>query len=814
MYAADGDWKIHASFDNYFQNVYEGADKVYIIAYGQMYNPNNGTYNKPKGEVFVHDKATGETLSYNARNYLSGNIIQTAQYNPMKGYLCIIYNDGNIDLLYDDDKVVNIPSLKNTTLNESKTVNNISFSLDDNLIYLATNFGFIVIDPETRRINKAKNYHQAITSICRVGKKLILTDNSKYYIQDYDKALLSLNDFNVIQPSQRLDIVMPLTENRILAICAWSTGYFQVNEDNTLKYLGSVETNLRFPSYSYGKSGYTLSGTWAIGTVTYDLSKIETCGLPKDELMNFPINSYDFTNYYTAIDRKGVRKYTRDGLNGWGTKFGAEEILSRPNSPSPFLSEFMCYSDKYGLMTQNESASPLSSDISSYPTLISGLKNGVWSNYGPVYLNSPYAGVHTKAKGLVQDPINPNLFYSGSYGQGLQIMDIANPNNTVNIGVKKSPASYLPNFYAIKDTAVETATNKGLKTYMSLSEPAFDNDGNLWVANHNLADSDPLQAVLVWPAATLKAKKYSDVVQIKTGFSTSHDNRILPLKAAVNKNLVLVIPTILYNPPMLLLDHKGTLENCEDDRQQVLSGLYNQDGGAITQDNIYWGYEDPNSGTVWIGTSSGLFTIQPSKMFDNPTSARRIKISRNDGTNMADYLLDGIDVRAITVDGNGNKWFATFGAGVVQTSPDGTHVMRQLTTENSYLPSNETFQICYNKESNSMMIGTADGIAEYFLPGSSTGSGFDQVKIYPNPVRPDFIGYITIEGLLDNALVKICDSEGNLVKELGSSLNGVVKWDGTNITGANVNSGVYYVFMSQKGENASEANVGKVVIVR
>ena len=114
MYAADGDWKIHASFDNYFQNVYEGADKVYIIAYGQMYNPNNGTYNKPKGEVFVHDKATGETLSYNARNYLSGNIIQTAQYNPMKGYLCIIYNDGNIDLLYDDDKVVNIPSLKNT----------------------------------------------------------------------------------------------------------------------------------------------------------------------------------------------------------------------------------------------------------------------------------------------------------------------------------------------------------------------------------------------------------------------------------------------------------------------------------------------------------------------------------------------------------------------------------------------------------------------------------------------------------------------------------------------------------------------------
>ena len=181
---------------------------------------------------------------------------------------------------------------------------------------------------------------------------------------------------------------------------------------------------------------------------------------------------------------------------------------------------------------------------------------------------------------------------------------------------------------------------------------------------------------------------------------------------------------------------------------------------------------------------------------------------------MADYLLDGVDVHSITVDGNGNKWFATLGAGVVQTSSDGTHVMRQLTTDNSYLPSDKAFMAQYNPASNSMMFGTMNGLAEYFVPGASSGDNFDQVKIYPNPVRPDFVGNITIEGLLDNSLVKIVDSEGNLVKELGSPMDGVVRWNGTNLTGAYANSGVYFVLMSRQGEGANEASVGKIVIVK
>ena len=124
--AADGDWKIHPAFDNYFQQLFDAPDRLYIVAYGQIYLSGDGTYNEPKGELFVLDKSTGETLPYTNRNYLSGVIIAKAQYNPRAGYLCIVYSDGNIDLLYDDDRVVNIPALKNTTLMESKNVNAIT----------------------------------------------------------------------------------------------------------------------------------------------------------------------------------------------------------------------------------------------------------------------------------------------------------------------------------------------------------------------------------------------------------------------------------------------------------------------------------------------------------------------------------------------------------------------------------------------------------------------------------------------------------------------------------------------------------------
>lgn len=89
----------------------------------------------------------------------------------------------------------------------------------------------------------------------------------------------------------------------------------------------------------------------------------------------------------------------------------------------------------------------------------------------------------------------------------------------------------------------------------------------------------------------------------------------------------------------------------------------------------------------------------------------------------------------------------------------------------------------------------------------------ESVRAYPNPVRPDYFGYVTIDGLGEDALVKICDAAGNLVKELGPAQGGEVKWDITNHSNVRVKTGVYFVLASSGAGDTNLANVTKVMVV-
>lgn len=804
--AADGDWKLHMSLDADYKQIFDAPDRVYIVAYGQMYNPNDKYYQIPKVQLFVHDKSTGETLGYSSRNYLSSPMVHAAQYNARDGYLCVVYTDGNMDLIYDNDRIVNIPALMNATLTESKTVNSITFGLDDRQIYLATDFGFVAIDPASGQIVKARNYHEKMVAIARVGGKLVLSDGKCYYVQDYDKPLQTLGDFNKIQHSQSASIMLPLTDNRMLVSQSWSTSVLEVTADNDVNGVSLIMNDMHPTYYSANKDGYLLSGTWAIISVSYDGKSVKSGGYPSDSYHTRPVASADYRTYYIPDGRKGVAVFSKSEIDWEASTWIPKGHLSRPNASAVFMANFMAYSDKYGMLVINPSHSRLFESMQAPPTLLSGLKNGEWTIYSHAYTHPEYADVHTLAKGIAVDPNNPDIIYMGSRNEGLQIFNLANPEDVVNLAAEGSKASEFPGFVQVRELSTSGTS------YFNIAEPHFDASGNLWVYHPNDYDKGGQGDLWVWPAASLRSKNYTAFHTLHSGAVAGVFGTAIPLRAASNRNMVLVSNNN-YGDGLALIDHNGTLDNPADDRKILLRNLTNQDGGAITYEYAWSLYEDEETGTVWIGTNNGIFTIQPWKVFDNPVG-RRIKVSRNDGTNLADYLLDGADVRYITADGSGNKWFATLGAGVVQTSADGTHVMRQLTMDNSYLPSDNTFNLCYNPANNSMMIATMDGLAEYFVPGASSGDNFDQVKIYPNPVRPDFVGYITIEGLLDNSLVKIVDSEGNIVKELGSPFNGLVRWDGTNITGAKVNSGVYFVFMSRSGEGAGEANVGKVLVVK
>ena len=87
----------------------------------------------------------------------------------------------------------------------------------------------------------------------------------------------------------------------------------------------------------------------------------------------------------------------------------------------------------------------------------------------------------------------------------------------------------------------------------------------------------------------------------------------------------------------------------------------------------------------------------------------------------------------------------------------------------------------------------------------------DNVWAYPNPVRPDFTGLITVTGLSYNADVKITTSNGVLVAN-GRSNGGTFTWDGCDLKGRKVASGVYMVQTATA--SGDKGVVCKIAIVR
>ena len=87
------------------------------------------------------------------------------------------------------------------------------------------------------------------------------------------------------------------------------------------------------------------------------------------------------------------------------------------------------------------------------------------------------------------------------------------------------------------------------------------------------------------------------------------------------------------------------------------------------------------------------------------------------------------------------------------------------------------------------------------------------VYAYPNPVRPDYTGWITVTGLMDNTLVKIADAAGNVFFQ-GRSEGGMLTWDGCDANGDRVRTGVYFVFASHGASGESSDNcVTKIMVI-
>ena len=215
-----------------------------------------------------------------------------------------------------------------------------------------------------------------------------------------------------------------------------------------------------------------------------------------------------------------------------------------------------------------------------------------------------------------------------------------------------------------------------------------------------------------------------------------------------------------------------------------------------------------NAGSIWVGTDNGIGIFNCGDISKDICDAYLPTLKNTNG--FLGLLLQRESVNCITVDGANRKWVGTQN-GAWLLSADGTAIIEHFTKNNSPLPNDTILQILIEPTYGNVFFNTANEMVSYRGFATAGSSTQNEIKIFPNPVPPDYNGSIAFRGLAENALVKITDLSGSLVFET-RALGGQAIWNGKSLTGNKVATGIYLVFA--RDELGNEKSVGKIVITK
>ena len=348
--------------------------------------------------------------------------------------------------------------------------------------------------------------------------------------------------------------------------------------------------------------------------------------------------------------------------------------------------------------------------------------------------------------------------------------------------------------YSIDNSPLESAALDNNLNYVMASAVKYDMDGNLWVLNNQT--DDPIKQLSndnKWNVFSHKELAYDDAWDLKRVFISS------------TNGLMWFVNNHWESTRVYAYDYKN-------DKLYFVGGpvYINEDGTNITPIYLFDIQEDINR-NVWIATSSGPLYFTQADIMNCSGNVVQHKVPRNDGTNLADYLLGNIETRCIAIDGGNRKWIGT-SDGVFLISDDCDTQIEHFTVENSPLPSNIIHDILVDKNSNVVYIATDKGLCSYSNDATEPSEIMDKENVYayPNPVTPDYTGDVTIVGLSFDADVKIVTSNGALVNS-GRSTGGTYRWNVRDLKGKRVASGVYMVETAT--QDGGKGVVCKIAIV-
>jgi ligand-binding sensor domain-containing protein len=320
-----------------------------------------------------------------------------------------------------------------------------------------------------------------------------------------------------------------------------------------------------------------------------------------------------------------------------------------------------------------------------------------------------------------------------------------------------------------------------------ISGMALDKSSNLWISNFDVDSSlHQLNNKSEWTSYKLPVNNTSKI---------AIDSR--------NSKWIIV-----QSGGLLFFNDKGTVTTTDDIISRVNA---NSGTGNLPSNNIN-DIAFTKNGELLIGTDQGFVRIRNPNAIQTGGNydAERIIVSVEQGTNLGGYVLETEKINTIFIDGGDRRWFGT-DKGAWLYDSDGTTLLHHFTKENSPLMSNNVLNIGINETTGEVFFGTDKGLISFRADANAAAKSIEKLVIYPNPVRPDFVGDVAITGLTDNTLIKITDINGQLVYQTFSN-GGMATWNCKTFSGERPSTGVYLVFaMSNDGE---ETEVGKLLFIK
>lgn len=710
---------------------------------------------------FAYEKADGSITRYDKVWGLSDVQATQIAYSSELDAFLICYENTNMDLI-KDDVVINLSDIQRRSTGGSKAINSVYVS--GKLAYLATSLGIIVLDME----------HEEIMDTYVIGDNGDQLDVNSVTI--WGDTIYAATDEGVKQAR--------LTGTILADYQNWSMapGLPTGNADDIVSFASKIIVNVDDMLYALEQGNWVSiydNPAWNILNTNVSENLLIVCERDTaDESSRLMLVTPDLdTSYFyhsklqlpedvavmsdgsfwVADQINGIRHYTD----------GVEDASVEPNGPYSNRVENISIRGKEiwvapGGVNQDFSNVGNSDGFFKY-------EEGFWVNKNQ-YTNSELSG-QFNLYSCFADP-DMNTVWFGTFWNGLikyQDGDITTFN-----------ADNSPLLGQIGDGA-----------RVKVGGITKDPEGNIWLTNSG--NNSPIHAIK--PDGTWVS------FSIPTGSIIVTD---IILDDAQNKWAILPVSTT-YG--IVVLNYGADIDDPSDDRYKLI-GLGAGNGG-LTNANVRCIAKDQD-GEIWVGTESGInvFYCASSILSDNGCDAQQILVER-DG--FAGYLLENEQVNAIAVDGANRKWVGT-NNGLWVFSDDGTEEEAYFTTDNSPLISNSITTINIEGESGNVYVGTDKGLMVYRGEATAaTNEHQDEILVYPNPVREDYMGPIAFKGLATNAEVKITDANGVLIYQT-TAYGGQAVWDGRDFNGRKAKTGVYLVFSSST--DGKDSKVGKFLLIK